>query len=591
MFQAQAFHNNIALNTSGDEPFGSGYSYPRLIEIWNAANATKSDVIIHWWQPDALYQRFLGTDAEFLKVDLPPATLDCLRSRIDIDKDRCSGDFATEQGEPEGSCDDPDQALMKLVSTGLFEVLNDPSIPEARRSPAYTAVNDFNIDALQLDQIFELWLNRSVDRYGFAARDAVCEWAVDNLDYIQSFVPRTYPRAIRDEHQHEALHYTALALGILAVVLVCLSCVLTYAKRRKTLIRYAQLDFMLLLLAGLLLVSIAAVVSAVTNTTDADCVSIVWLVNVGYTLELVPLITKVYAINHLMQAAKQFRRVELKRAYLFGAVLMLTVGTVVFMIIWTLIDPPRVISQYLLTDEMNDAGETVVSVCSYCRSVSDVWGFISLAMQGFLLFVASVLAFQMRNLKHELNESQSLAILIYSHFIFWVLRLVVFAWLENTDFASVASGIHSLLLGLDSIASICIYFLPKFFKEETRRQATFLETVTVSALDTAAVTKSMVRFQDTNSTVPSGDVGTESAQTAGHTSEVSGGARDGINHRESSTRLSDHLHGADAVQYEAECPHCGREIVQDLLLSELEPLKKSDSCSHDEELAVEAGTT
>ena len=228
---------------------------------------------------------------------------------------------------------------------------------------------------------------------------------------------------------------------------------------------------------GLLLVSIAAVISAVSDT-DAKCVSIAWLINVGYTLELVPLIIKVFAINHLMQAAKHFRRVELKRTSLFGAVLLLTIVTVVFMIIWTVIDPPRIVSQYLLTDETNDAGETIVSVCYYCRSGSEVWGFISLAIQGLLLFVASVLAFQMRNLRHELNESQSLAILIYSHFIFWVLRLVSFSWLENSEFGSVVPGIYSLILGLDSIASVCIYFLPKFFLKEDVRRSTLCGTTT-----------------------------------------------------------------------------------------------------------------
>jgi hypothetical protein len=86
IFQAQVFHNNIALNTSGDEAFGSGYSYyPRMVEIWYAANVTQSDVIMHWWQPEALYQLFLGTDAEFQKVDLTPASLKCLLSRVDID--------------------------------------------------------------------------------------------------------------------------------------------------------------------------------------------------------------------------------------------------------------------------------------------------------------------------------------------------------------------------------------------------------------------------------------------------------------------------------------------------------------------------
>lgn len=156
VFQAQAFHNDIALNTSGDQAFGSGYAYPRMIEIWQAANATKSDVMMHWWQPEAMFQSFIGTDAEFQKVDLPAATLDCLRSRVDQDKVRCSGDFVQEQGSPEGSCDDPDQALMKLVSKGFYDSIYDPSIPEARLSPAYEVISDFHIDSYQLDTIFAL---------------------------------------------------------------------------------------------------------------------------------------------------------------------------------------------------------------------------------------------------------------------------------------------------------------------------------------------------------------------------------------------------------------------------------------------------
>jgi hypothetical protein len=84
-----------------------------------------------------------------------------------------------------------------------------------------------------------------------------------------------------------------------------------------------------------------------------------------------------------------------------------------------------------LTDDANVPGNTIVFVCYDCHSVLSVWGFISLVVQGLLLFVASMLAFQMRNLCHDLNKSRSLATLIYSHFIFWVLQLVLFAWLEK----------------------------------------------------------------------------------------------------------------------------------------------------------------
>jgi hypothetical protein len=93
------------------------------------------------------------------------------------------------------------------------------------------------------------------------------------------------------------------------------------------------------------------------------------------------------------------------------------------------------------------------------------------------LLVTSVLAFQMRNIRQELNESLSLAIMVYSDFIFWGLRLISFVWFEKSDFASAVPGIYSLILGIDSNASICIYFLPKFFsKERMTRRATAYES-------------------------------------------------------------------------------------------------------------------
>jgi hypothetical protein len=130
------------------------------------------------------------------------------------------GDFTAEQGSPEGACDDPESSLMKHISMGLFEVINDPLIPEATCSPAFAAVNDFTIYALKLDEIFELWLNRSVDRCGFDARNATCEWVANSVECIQSFVPWSYPRAIQDTHQFEALNYTAFALDLVAVICI-----------------------------------------------------------------------------------------------------------------------------------------------------------------------------------------------------------------------------------------------------------------------------------------------------------------------------------------------------------------------------------
>lgn len=49
----QIKHLGIALEGGGSQTGGSSYTYGEVVDIWNAANATKSDVIGVWWSPDA----------------------------------------------------------------------------------------------------------------------------------------------------------------------------------------------------------------------------------------------------------------------------------------------------------------------------------------------------------------------------------------------------------------------------------------------------------------------------------------------------------------------------------------------------------
>jgi hypothetical protein len=194
----------------------------------------------------------------------------------------------------------------------------------------------------------------------------------------------------------------------------------------------------------------------------------------------------------------------------------------------------------------------------------------------------------MRNLKHELNESQSLAILIYSHFIFWIMRLISFVWLEKSDFAAAVSGIYSLVLGIDSIASICIYFLPKLYlKEESGRPSAVFDTPrTRSMLPSSAPPE--ISYEPHDDTYEERMTLPSSAPP-----ETSYGTHDDTN-EERTVQSSYPLHGANAVRYEGNCPHCGKGIEQDVLLTELEsfdemaPLNDAKQSSHDEDCNEEA---
>jgi hypothetical protein len=61
----------------------------------------------------------------------------------------------------------------------------------------------------------------------------------------------------------------------------------------------------------------------------------------------------------------------------------------------------------------------------------------------------------------------------------------------------------------------------------------------------------------------------------GHTQSENSGMAHELMKEEDLAKVSDPLHGTNFVWYEGDCPYCGREIVQDLLHSELESADKT----------------
>ena len=126
----------------------------------------------------------------------------------------------------------------------------------------------------------------------------------------------------------------------------------------------------------------------------------------------VPTIVKVAALNEMLSAASRMRRVTITRKTLFGAVALISVMFAIFLVFWTAFDAPYKKAAYSLTDDINvtETGheERVVGVSYYCsRGDSDIWQFTAVGWNAILLFSATVLAFQTRNVQQSFNESRT----------------------------------------------------------------------------------------------------------------------------------------------------------------------------------------
>ncbi|CAB9531373.1 unknown protein [Seminavis robusta] len=303
------------------------YSYSQQKEIWMAANATKSDVIMMFWKPEKRVGTFLGTDAEFVQVSFPPPTVECLEGRPSSDH-HCSADYNLQIGTPENICGEPAKTLKSLMSTTVFRNVHDSydgtPFPKAVQSPSHSALQNFQFSELQVEEVFQLW-NRLGD-----PRDAVCEWVADNMDFMHArFIPRTYPRAPLWKSEHSLLMYASTIIRGTVLGLVLVTTVLVQKYSGRDAMKWAQIEFLNLLLGGSFLIALGAILLGAPST-DASCTVEIWLMNLGYTLELCPLIVKVAAVNHVLNIGQQMRRISIRRDVLYGVVILVGSLVVIF---------------------------------------------------------------------------------------------------------------------------------------------------------------------------------------------------------------------------------------------------------------------
>lgn len=451
--EAQMFWNNISLISDGTVGENKGYTYTQMIQILHASNQTKEDLLMWWFLPDMTAQLFSDTPSSLYHVKLPKATQACLEARP---QDKCSSDKDKRLGSRIGSCDYALNPLKKVISKGLetMTLAND----EINRSPSLAFLNQINVPATALDEILQDWVTASANP--FNARLAVCEWVYSNIEYLERQLPPSYPRTVNQDEYSISLLSVAVSFGVIALVITLSSAAITIYRRDHRILTYSRVDFLLFILVGFFFVTIASVLKA-TNPSPISCSISQWAVTLGFTLQFVPLLIKIAAINRITHQSLSMNRVNFKMKNLKKVVFSMIFLIIVYLSIWTFFDANTKVLRQVFSDRENGIVDTSVK----CASSSSIWNIVSFVWEGVLLLCILVLALQSESLIAELNESQSLTLMVYTHFLFLVLRLIV-GWMGLLDLimGNIERGIISLLLSLDSILCIVIYFGEKFHK-------------------------------------------------------------------------------------------------------------------------------
>ncbi|CAJ1957666.1 unnamed protein product [Cylindrotheca closterium] len=461
-FRQQAYHLGIPLKSSGSGP--KGYKYGDLAQIWAAANATKSDVMMLWWHPDSLYEQYIETDAEFTRVVLPPPTQECVDNRADY-ASLCGTNEMAKVGTAKGACDTYAQSLKKLIASTLRDATFDSATPEALWSPAYDVISNFQISSLQYGEIFQnrfqlgggdVW---NLDN----SRDATCRWVVDNLDYIESFIPDTYPRVLREETDQGNLFLGfGVGLASLAIVLVLIALGVTCVRRDTKAMYIIQPQILLTLLFGLLLVAAGALVLSL-NPTDATCVTTMWLTDIGNVFVLTPMAMRVYTINKAAGSGKRMQRVRIPAKAFYRVLGCFLWCIVLFLSAWTVLDAPDETLHFDLTNEKTADDEIIVYFSDWCSSNSNLWALVSLLWKAMILLPAIVVT-GVTSRVDDINGTRGLGFTLIVRSFFLVVQASILATIDG-ERGSASMAYISYILSADTIATTLLFVVPKFMTD------------------------------------------------------------------------------------------------------------------------------
>ena len=248
---AQMYWNGIPLQSVGPYTNG-GYDASQILDIWQAASETQSNVLVSWEAPSIFASVFANTNHAFYRVKFPEPTKGCRDFHLNNTLDQCSSNYTQRVGQnPLVACDSPVEEYFTVVSAALKAQYDSVSIEQ--KPPALEFVEAFTLKARSMQDMYdhnlELMYLTNGEIEGYSTRETVCRWVYDNLESIETAVPNGYPR-IFVKVSSQALFITSITFALAALVMTVSAMILAVLYRKHIVIRQAQITFLAWFLAG-----------------------------------------------------------------------------------------------------------------------------------------------------------------------------------------------------------------------------------------------------------------------------------------------------------------------------------------------------
>jgi len=260
-------------------------------------------------------------------------------------------------------------------------------------------------------------------------------------------------------------------VSVACYVLAGLSCAIimsgmsyTIFKRKSYTIKAVNFVFCMITQGGSMLLLLSPVF--IVGQGSVECMAWMWLLGIGFTLFIVPLVLKIYRLDRIFDISKWeiFAITNLQLLACVGAFLAFQT---ILLIIWSVVDPLT-----LKVISFNNVQNTQVQICSAGDRTGSLFFVIEVIYAGLLLFVGCVLSARIRNQKvGAVNESREMLFTVYNITI-GIIVIVAIGVVLSTNASSwtLVISVGTTIVSLSSWASM---YLMKFWRIFSRNEQIF----------------------------------------------------------------------------------------------------------------------
>jgi hypothetical protein len=203
---------------------------------------------------------------------------------------------------------------------------------------------------------------------------------------------------------HQPIELVILAFPLMKIAVSVVMLVLIILQRHSRILRAISVEFCGLTVVGCIVCTSAVIGFPLENNT-ASCYSQPWVITIGGSLVLSPLLTKEWRIDRIFNTAN-IVRVNISNLRLLAETVVMLTPQILISIFWMAFEPPQ--TRIAIPDPVRPALNY-----TECVFPSAVFPALAFSYVVFQLLIVAILAFRIRHVADDFNQARSLGIGAY----------------------------------------------------------------------------------------------------------------------------------------------------------------------------------